>query len=144
MTACINKTMLCGFLGEDPRSADLPGGGSVVSMRLATTETWRTADGQRKSATEWHNVAIFNEGLGKVAMSYLRKGSAVYIEGQLRHRKYTDRAGVERWVAEVVLPKGRGELKLMDKRQDDAASRESSGRDRAAGGGADLDDEVPF
>jgi single-strand DNA-binding protein len=117
MTACINKTMLCGFLGEDPRSADLPGGGSVVSLRLATTEYWKTADNQRKAATEWHNVAIFNEALGKLAMSYLRKGSAVYVEGQLRHRKYTDRQGVERRIAEVVLPKGRGELKLMDTRR---------------------------
>ena len=143
MTACINKTTLLGFLGEDPRSAEFPNGGSVVTMRLATTEYWKTADNQRKSATEWHNVAIFNEGLGKVAMAYLRKGSAVYVEGQLRHRKYTDRQGVERWIAEVVLPKGRGELKLMDKRQDEASRREESGRDRAAGDAPPLDDYVP-
>jgi single-strand DNA-binding protein len=87
MTACINKTALLGFLGEDPNSADLSGGGTVVRLRVATTEHWKAAGGERRSATEWHNVAIFNEALGKTAMSFLRKGSAVYVEGRLSYRK---------------------------------------------------------
>ena len=142
MTSCINKTALLGFLGEDPKRAEFQNGGSVVNLRLATTEHWKAANGDRKSATEWHSVAVHNEGLGKVAMQYLRKGSAVYVEGQLRYRRYTDRNQVEWTIAEIVLAPGRGELKLMDRRQDDAARQEPSGRDRAAGD--DLDDQVPF
>ena len=144
MTACINKSTLLGFLGEDPRRSELPGGGAVVNLRLATTEYWRTPGGERKSATEWHSVAIFNEALGKTAMSYLRKGSAVYVEGRLGYRKFTDRNQVERIAAEIVVPKFGGDLKLMDRRQDDAARQEESGKDRAAGDGPPLDDEVPF
>ena len=148
MTACINKIAVLGFLGEDPKQASLNGGGSIVNLRVATTEYWKTQGGERKSSTEWHSVAIFNEALGKTAMSFLRKGSAVYVEGQLRYRKYTDRNQVERTVAEIVLPKYGGDLKLMDRRQDDAARRDDSGRDRAAGegrGGDDLGgDEVPY
>lgn len=142
MTACINKIALLGFLGEDPRRGDFSGGGSVVNLRLATSEHWKTAAGERREATEWHSVAIFNEALGKVAMSYLRKGSAVYVEGQLRYRRYKDRDGAERMAAEIVLAAFKGDLKLMDRRQDDASRREESGRDRAAG---DLgDDRVPY
>ncbi len=143
MTACINKTQLLGFLGEDPRRAELQAGGSVVTLRVATSEYWKAADGQRKSATEWHSVVLYNEALGRTAMSYLRKGSAVYVEGQLRYRSYTDRGGVERRIAEIVVPKFGGDLKLMDRRQDDAARQEESGRDRAVGDGP-PDDEVPF
>lgn len=151
VTACINKISLLGFLGEDPKKSDFQSGGSVVNLRLATTEHWKTQGGERKSATEWHSVAIYNEVLGKTAMDYLRKGSAVYVEGQLRYRKFTDRNQVERTVAEIVLPAYKGDLKLMDRRQDDAARREASGRDRAAGDnsgnrpGDELGgDEVPF
>lgn len=141
VTASINKSALLGFLGEDPKSADMTGGGTVVRLRIATTERWRDAGGQRREATEWHSVAVFNEALGKTAMSYLRKGSAVYVEGPLRYRKYTGRDGVERMQAEIVVPKFGGELKLMDRRQDDVAQRPDSGRDRAAG--APLDDRAP-
>lgn len=141
VTACINKSALLGFLGEDPKSAEMTGGGSVVRLRVATTERWRGADGQPREATEWHSVAIFNEALGKIAMSYLRKGSTVYVEGPLRYRKYAGRDGVERMQAEIVIPKFGGELKLMDRRQDDAAQRPDSGRDRAAG--APPDDHAP-
>jgi single-strand DNA-binding protein len=144
MTACINKIALLGFLGEDPRRAELQGGGAVVNLRLATSEYWKTAAGERREATEWHSVAIFNDALGKIAMSYLRKGSAVYVEGQLRYRKYKDREGVERIVAEIVLAAFKGDLKLMDRRQDEASRREDSGRDRAAGGGELGDDRVPY
>lgn len=144
MTACINKVSVLGFLGEDPKSADMQGGGTVVRLRVATTEYWTAAGGARKQATEWHSVAIYNEVLGKRAMSYLRKGSAVYVEGPLRYRKYTGRDQIERTAAEIVVPKFDGDLKLMDKRQDDAARQEPSGRDRAAGDRPDLDDEVPI
>lgn len=149
MTACVNKVTLIGFLGEDPVRREMQKGGQVVTLNLATTETWRGADGERKSVTEWHKVAIFNEPLGKIALSYLRKGSAVYIEGQIRSRRYTDAKGVERKIVEIVVPKFGGEVKLMDPRQDDAARREESGRERAAGDGDrslenDLDDHVPY
>ena len=146
MTACINKTTLLGFLGEDPVRRETQGGGAIVTMRLATTEHWKDAQQQRRSATEWHTVAIFNEAQGKTAMQYLRKGSAVYVEGSLRYRKYTGRDNVERTIAEIVLPRFGGDLKLMDRRQDDAARQQESGRDRAAGDAPsrDLDDEVPF
>lgn len=144
MTACINKTFLCGFLGEDPKRAEMQRGGAVVTLSMGTTERWRDPQsGEKKSATEWHRVVIFNEQLGKTAMSYLRKGSAVYIEGAIRSRRYTGTDGVERKVTEIVVPKFGGELKLMDRRQDDAA-------DRAAGDGgerryeSDLDDHVPY
>lgn len=135
MTACINKIAVLGFLGEDPRRAEMQGGGAVVNLRVATSEHWRSADGQRRSQTEWHSVAIFNEALGKTAMSFLRKGSAVYVEGPLRYRKFTGRDGIERTSAEIVVPKYGGDLKLMDARQDEASRREDSGRDRAAGEG---------
>ncbi len=150
MTASYNRVQLIGFLGEDPVRREFQQGGAVVSFSLATHEHWKDAQsGERRQATEWHRVAIFNEALGKVAVSYLRKGSAVLIEGQLRTRKYKDRDQVERKVTEIVLAKGRGELKLMDARQDDAARQEASGRDRAAGdgagGGPGLDEDyVPF
>ncbi len=87
MTANLNKAQLIGFLGEDPKSADMQRGGSVVTLSVGTTEYWKEqGSGERKSATEWHRVVIFNEPLGKTAMSYLRKGSAVYVEGTIRSR----------------------------------------------------------
>jgi single-strand DNA-binding protein len=144
MTACINKAQLLGFLGEDPVRREMQQGGAIVSLRVATTERWKAADGQRRESTEWHSVVIFNEALGKTAMSYLRKGSAVYVEGAIRYRRYTDRDNVERKVSEIVVPKLGGDLKLMDGRQGETASREESGKDRAAGGSPPLDDEVPF
>lgn len=144
MTACINKAQLLGFLGDDPVRRDFPQGGCVVTFSLATHESWKDAQGKRQQATEWHRVAIFNEGLGKIAMSYLRKGSCAYVEGEMRSRRWTDRDGQERRVSEVVLPKFRGEMKLMDRGQDDAARQDVSGRDRAAGDAPPLDDEVPF
>ena len=144
MTACINKAALLGFLGEDPVRREMQGGGAVVSMRVATSEHWKGADGERRSATEWHSVSIFNEALGKTAMSFLRKGSAVYVEGSIRTRSYKDRDGHDRKATEIVVPKFGGDLKLMDRRQDEAARQDVSGRDRAAGEAPPLDDEVPF
>lgn len=147
MTACLNKAAVLGFLGRDPESRSFQNGGSVVNLAVATTEYWRDQSGARQKATEWHSVAIFNEALGKVAMDYLRKGSAVYVEGQLRTREFTDSKGIKRRATEIVLPRHRGELKLMDPRQDDAARQGNDGRSRAAGETGEpppLDDEVPF
>lgn len=144
MSACINKTMLKGFLGEDPVRRDFQQGGFVVTLNLATTDYWKDSDGNRQQSTEWHKVAIFNEHLGKLAMSHLRKGSAVYVEGKIKSRRYRDRENVERKISEIVLEKFRGELLLMDPRQDEAARREPSPQERAAGDAPPLDDEVPF
>jgi single-strand DNA-binding protein len=144
MTACINKSILLGFLGGDPVRRDFQQGGFVVTFDLATTDYWKDADGNRQKSTEWHKVSIFNEALGKLAMAYLRKGSAVYIEGKTRSRRYKDRDNIERKVSEVVLEKHRGELLLMDSRQDEAARQEPSPQDRAAGDAPPLDDHVPF
>jgi len=113
--ASVNKVILIGRLGKDPESKSFANGGSVVSFSLATDETWKDKQtGERKSKTEWHNVAIFNEGLAKVASQYLRKGSQVYLEGQLQTRKWQDQSGQDRYSTEVVLKAFRGELTLLD------------------------------
>ena len=146
VTANLNKAQLIGFLGEDPKSADMQRGGSVVTLSVGTTEYWKEqGSGERKSATEWHRVVIFNEALGKMAMSYLRKGSAVYVEGTIRSRRYTDRQQVERKVTEIVVPKFGGAIGLMDRRRDDAGGRADADRSRPGNDQQpDLDDEVPF
>lgn len=111
--ASLNKVTLIGNLGADPEARSLNNGGEVVNLRLATTETWGKGD-DRKERTEWHQVVIFNEGLGRVAKSYLKKGSKVYLEGQLQTRKWTDQSGNDRYSTEVVLQKFHGELVLLD------------------------------
>src|SRR5947209_12437073 len=94
--AGVNKVILVGNLGADPEARSLNNGGEVVNMRIATSEQWKDRDGNRKERTEWHNVVIFNENLGRVAKSYLRKGSKVYVEGQIQTRKWTDQSGNDR------------------------------------------------
>jgi single-strand DNA-binding protein len=111
--ASLNKVTLIGNLGADPEAHSLSNGGEVVNMRVATTETWGKGD-DRKERTEWHNVVIFNEALGRVAKSYLKKGSKVYLEGQLQTRKWADQSGNDRYTTEVVLQKFHGELILLD------------------------------
>jgi single-strand DNA-binding protein len=163
MSGSVNKVILVGNLGRDPEVRRLNSGEPVVNLRLATTETWRDkASGERKERTEWHNVVIFNENLAKVAEQYLRKGSKVYVEGQLQTRKYTDQSGQERFSTEVVLQRYRGEMTLLDSRGGGQGAGES-GRDYvgsdfgssgpmerrpAQGGGgkysSDIDDEIPF
>lgn len=145
--AGVNKVILVGNLGDDPESRSLNNGGEVVNLRVATSESWKDRDGNRQERTEWHRVVIFNEGLAKVAKSYLRKGSKVYLEGQLQTRKWQDQSGADRYSTEIVLQKFRGELVLLDSRE--------GGQDRGSGGAAQtrqtqsyaapgLDDEVPF
>jgi single-strand DNA-binding protein len=128
-------------------------------MRVATSENWKDRDGNRQERTEWHNIVIFNENLGRVAKSYLRKGSKVYLEGQLQTRKWTDQSGNDRYSTEVVLGKFRGELVLLDPAGgggrvsdfgDDFSGGHGGGssrpqqRPQPAAFETDLDDDVPF
>jgi len=158
--AGVNKVILVGNLGADPEARSLNNGGEVVNMRVATSESWKDRDGNRQERTEWHNVVIFNENLGRVAKSYLRKGSKVYLEGQIQTRKWTDQSGNDRYTTEIVLQRFRGELVLLDSRdgggsRGDYADEEFGGG--FSGGGQrgqqrpapatfdnDLDDDVPF
>jgi single-strand DNA-binding protein len=125
MAGSVNKVIIVGNLGRDPEVRSFPNGGKVCNLRIATSETWRDkATGERKERTEWHSVAIFNEGLVRIAEQYLRKGSTVYIEGQLETRKWQDQSGADRYTTEVVLRPYRGEMTLL------------GGRGDAAGGGS--------
>ncbi|HXH00003.1 MAG TPA: single-stranded DNA-binding protein [Sphingomicrobium sp.] len=166
--AGVNKVILVGNLGADPESRSFANGGEVVNLRIATSETWKDRDGNRQEKTEWHTVAIFNENLGRVAKSYLRKGSKVYLEGQLQTRKWQDQQGADRYSTEVVLQKFRGELVMLDARgeggsggsrsYDDTSGDGGFGGSAYGGGGGskpqsrpqpaafdtDLDDDVPF
>jgi single-strand DNA-binding protein len=128
----VNKVILVGNLGADPEARSMNNGGEVVNFNLATTERWNDRDGQRQEKTEWHRVVIFNENLGKVAKQYLRKGSSVYIEGQLQTRKWTDQNGQDKYTTEVVLQRFRGELVLL------------GGREGGGGGGGYNDDRGNF
>ncbi len=115
MAGSVNKVILIGNLGKDPEVRRLNSGDQVVSFSVATSETWRDkSSGERKERTEWHNVVIFNENLGKVAEQYCKKGTKVYLEGQLQTRKWQDQSGADRYTTEVVLQRFRGELQLLD------------------------------
>ena len=159
--AGVNKVILVGNLGADPESRSLNNGGEVVNLRVATSETWKDRSGERQERTEWHRVVIFNENLGRVAKNYLRKGSKVYLEGQLQTRKWTDQSGQEKYSTEVVLQNFRGELVLLDSRDggggggrggdygDDFGGGSGGGgsrqqRPQPAAFDSDLDDDVPF
>jgi single-strand DNA-binding protein len=156
--AGVNKVILVGNLGADPESRSLNNGGEVVNMRVATSESWKSKDGERQERTEWHNVVIYNENLGRVAKSYLKKGSKVYLEGQIQTRKWADQSGNDRYTTEVVLQRFRGELVLLDSAGggggrgafnddfEDAGGPPSRGasRPQPAAFDTDLDDDVPF
>ncbi|HEY0570452.1 MAG TPA: single-stranded DNA-binding protein [Enterovirga sp.] len=175
MAGSVNKVILVGNLGRDPETRRLGSGDPVVNLRIATSETWKDkSSGERKERTEWHSVVIFNENLAKVAEQYLRKGSKVYIEGQLQTRKWTDQSGQEKYTTEIVLQRFRGELTILDGKGGGGASSEYSDegggqvsrggdfgrsspmekRPAMAGGGgggasrggyaSDLDDDIPF
>ncbi|CAD5255788.1 Single-stranded DNA-binding protein [Bosea sp. 62] len=117
MAGSVNKVILVGNLGRDPEVRRLGSGEPVVNLRIATSETWRDKQsGERKERTEWHSVVIFNENLAKVAEQYLKKGSKIYIEGQLQTRKWQDQQGVEKYTTEIVLQRFRGELTILDSR----------------------------
>lgn len=170
MAGSVNKVILIGNLGKDPEARSMNNGGEVVNFTLATSERWNDRDGNRQEKTEWHNVVIFNENLGRIAKQYLRKGSSVYVEGQLQTRKWTDQNGNDRYTTEVVLQRFRGELTLLGGRDGGGMGGGggqgggSWGDDRGGGGGSfgggssgsgsrgggsgafdsDLDDDVPF
>src|SRR5450631_420425 len=117
MAGSVNKVILVGNLGRDPEVRTVGDGARVVSFSIATADTWKDkATGERKEKTEWHNVVIFNENLGKIAEQYCKKGAKIYIEGQLQTREFTDKEGNQRKTTEVVLQRFRGELTLLDSR----------------------------
>lgn len=146
MAGSVNKVILVGNLGRDPEVRSFQSGGKVVNLRIATSETWKDkATGERKERTEWHSVAIFNEPVGKIAEQYLRKGSKVYIEGQLETRKWQDQAGADKYSTEVVLRPFSGSLTLLDgpSGQGDTP-RNDPAMQAPSGYGGGLDDEIPF
>jgi single-strand DNA-binding protein len=170
MAGSVNKVILVGNLGQDPESRSFANGGEVVNLSVATSESWKDRDGNKQDRTEWHRVVIFNENLGRVAKQYLRKGSKVYLEGQLQTRKWQDNSGQDKYSTEVVLQRFRGELVLLDARGgggggggygggDDYGDSSGGGGGSSFGGSgggsrpqsrpapafdSDLDDDVPF
>ena len=167
MAGSVNKVILIGNLGKDPEVRRLNSGDQVVSFSLATSDTWRDkTTGERKERTEWHNIVIFNENIGKIAEQYCKKGSKIYVEGQLQTRKWQDQNGQDRYMTEIVLTRFRGELTLLDSRgggaerdsfPDEGGSRSQdqvrgfarapAGADRRpaiSGGVGPIDDDIPF
>jgi single-strand DNA-binding protein len=142
--AGVNKVILVGNLGADPGARSLNNGGEVVNLRIATSETWKDRDGNKQERTEWHQVVIFNEALGKVAKNYLRKGSKCYLEGALQTRKWTDQSGADRYSTEIVLQKFNGALVLLDSREGSQGGGTNAARPMADAFDTDLDDDVPF
>ena len=162
MSGSVNKVILVGNLGADPEVRRLNSGEQVVNLRLATSETWRDkSTGERRERTEWHRVVIFNEQIGKIVEQYCKKGSKIFIEGQLQTRKWTDQSGAEKYSTEVVLQRFRGELTLLDSRGGGAESMDREERGGASfgrsspvekrpalastgGEGGPIDDDIPF
>ena len=165
MAGSVNKVILVGNLGKDPETRSFQNGGKVVSFSVATSENWKDkGTGERKEKTEWHNVSIFSDGLARVAEQYLRKGSKVYLEGQLETRKWQDQSGNDRYSTDVVLRQYNSAMVLLDSREgggggrggssynqdfDDMGGGSSGGqrsqsRPQPAAFDTDLDDDVPF
>ncbi len=158
MAGSVNKVILVGNLGRDPEVRFMQDGSKVANLSVATSESWRDKQtGERREKTEWHRVTIWNQNLAEVAEKYLRKGSKIYVEGQLQTRKWQDQSGQDRYSTEVVLSRFRGELTMLDGRPEGAAAAGGEDMDLPAapaapgsGGGpsggraGDLDDEIPF
>lgn len=147
MSGTVNKVILVGNLGADPEVRHIPSGGKVVNLSVATSESWRDKNsGERKEKSEWHRVVIFNEGIAKIAEQYLRKGSKVYLEGQLQTRKWQDQSGADKYSTEVVLQSFNSSLTLLDSRDGDSQPRQSQSQPARSGGPAlDPDDDgIPF
>ncbi len=142
----VNKVILLGNLGRDPEARSTNAGQKIVSLRIATSERWKDKSGEKVERTEWHSVVIFNEHLAEIAERYLRKGSSVYLEGQLQTRKWTDQSGQEKYTTEVVLSRFKGELTLLGGRTDgdEVAPRVQSHSTKRQSIADDLDDEIPF
>lgn len=153
MAGSVNKVILIGNLGADPEIRYTKDNRPIAHLRLATSETWRDKQsGERRERTEWHRVVIFSEGLVKIAQQYLKKGSKVYLEGQLQTRKWQDQSGQDKYSTEVVLQGFNAQLTMLDGRAGGEGGGPSLGRDdyeavadqRGGGRGPDLDDEIPF
>ena len=171
MAGSVNKVLILGRLGRDPEVRNFQNGGKVVNLRVATGERYKDREGTMQEKTEWHSVAIFNEKLGEIAEKYLKKGSQVYLEGQIETRKWQDKDGAEKYSTEIVLRNFRGELTLLDSRGGGASGGDDDSyvgggapapaRSGAYSGGArspaaaparggwdnkknDLDDDIPF
>ena len=155
MSGSVNKVILVGNLGRDPEIRNLQDGAKIVHLSVATSERWKDRQsGEQREKTEWHRVVIFNERLADVAERFLRKGSKIYVEGALQTRKWTGNDGVEKYTTEVVLQRFRGELTMLDGRNEGGSF---GGRESSYGGGEpsarssgnappapDLDDDIPF
>lgn len=157
MAGSVNKVIIIGNLGRDPETRTFQNGGKVCNLRIATSETWKDkSSGGKKERTEWHSVAIFSEPLARVAEQYLKKGSKVYIEGQLETRKWQDQSGNDKYSTEVVLRPYTSTLTMLDGKSGDSGGGydSGSGYDQGggygggstggAGGASDIDDEIPF
>ena len=159
MAGSVNKVILLGNLGRDPEVRNFPNGGKVANFSIATSENWKDRNtGERRERTEWHNVSITNEALVRVAEQYLKKGSKVYVEGQLETRKWQDQTGNDRYTTEVVLRPYRGELTMLDSRnsssdlhgsdnsqlQNTSQKSDFSNSDQENFSSNDMDDEIPF
>jgi single-strand DNA-binding protein len=163
MAGSVNKVILVGNLGRDPEIKQLPSGSSLANLSIATSDSWRDkASGERKEKTEWHRVVVFNEGLVKIVQQYLKKGSKVYLEGQLETRKWQDKDGNDKYSTEVVLRNFNASLTMLDGKgeggggdrgdysQERAPARGVGGKGKSKGGeedfsrGPDFDDEIPF
>jgi single-strand DNA-binding protein len=160
MAGSVNKVILVGNLGRDPEVRFNQEGGKIVNLSVATSESWKDkATGERRDRTEWHRVVVFNDRLADIAERYLKKGSKLYLEGQLQTRKWTDQAGAEKYTTEIVLSRFKGEMTLLDSKGASGGGEEdydssyaggsSSSSPSSSGLGSspsfgDLDDEVPF
>ena len=157
MAGSVNKVILVGNLGQDPEVRSFQNGGKIANLRIATSETWKDRNsGERRERTEWHTVAIYSEPLVRVAEQFLRKGSKVYIEGQLETRKWQDQSGQEKYTTEVVLRPYRGELTMLDSKGGSGGGgygNEPPAFDGGMSGGSigggtssapDIDDDIPF
>ena len=160
MAGSVNKVMLLGNLGQDPVVRTSQDGNKIVQLSIATSDRWKDRNsGEQREKTEWHRVVIFNENLSNIAEQYLKKGSTVFVEGQLQTRKWQDQNGIDKYTTEVVLGRFRGELAMIGSRNDtaniadiqdhiseDSVSNEITQKDTnpPMGGAGDLDDEIPF
>ena len=153
MSGSVNKVTLVGNLGRDPEIRAMQNGDKIVQLSIATSDRWKDKNsGEQRERTEWHRVVIFNDALGKIAEQYLKKGSTVYLEGQLQTRKWTDQqSGQEKYTTEVVLQRYRGELTLLGSRPDNQVSNDynkseidQSSNSPVSNIASDLDDEIPF
>lgn len=145
MSGSLNKVTLIGNLGADPEIRNTQDGRQIANLRIATSETWKDKNtGERKERTEWHRVVIFSEGLCRIAEQYLRKGSKVYLEGQIQTRKWQDQSGQDKFTTEIVLQGFGASLIMLDGKQESQDQSYGGNPDLPPARGLDLDDEVPF